>query len=85
MNKKSLIGNFLLILAAFIWGCAFVAQSIGMDFVRPFTFNGIRSLLAGIVLLTVIFIFEQIQKKKVLSKILKLIQLRLLLQKQMMI
>lgn len=63
MNKKSLIGNFLLILAAFIWGCAFVAQSIGMDFVRPFTFNGIRSLLAGIVLLPVIFTFEQTQKK----------------------
>ena len=29
--------NFLLLLTAFIWGCAFVAQSAGMDYVGPFT------------------------------------------------
>ncbi len=63
MNQKSLIGNLMLTLAALIWGCAFVAQSVGMDYVRPLTFNGIRSLLAGIVLLPVIFLFEKAQKK----------------------
>lgn len=29
----------MLILTAFIWGTAFVAQSVGMDYLGPFTFN----------------------------------------------
>lgn len=37
----------LLFMAAFIWGTAFVAQSVGMDYVGPFTFNGIRSLIGS--------------------------------------
>lgn len=41
----------LLALTAFIWGVAFVAQSVGMDYVGPFTFNAVRSLLGGLVLL----------------------------------
>ena len=40
----------LLFLAAFIWGVAFVAQSMGMEYVGPFTFNGSRFLLGGLVL-----------------------------------
>ncbi len=63
MNKKSLIGSLMLATAAFIWGCAFVAQSVGMDYVKPFTFNGIRSLIAGIVLIPVAILFDNIQKK----------------------
>lgn len=47
----------LLFLAATIWGVAFVAQSVGMDYVGPFTFNGVRSLLGAAVLLPVIGIF----------------------------
>lgn len=38
MNGK-LKYNFLLMLAALIWGSAFVAQSVGMDYLGPFTFN----------------------------------------------
>lgn len=34
-----------LLMAATIWGVAFVAQSVGMDYVGPFTFNGIRCLI----------------------------------------
>ena len=41
----------LLILTAFIWGTAFVAQSSGMDFMGPFTFNGIRNLIGAAALL----------------------------------
>ncbi len=41
MSKK-LRGNLLLLLTALIWGSAFVAQSAGMDYVQPFTYNGIR-------------------------------------------
>lgn len=43
--------NLLLGLAAFIWGIAFVAQSVGMDYVGPFTFNAARFLIGGLVLL----------------------------------
>lgn len=43
--------NLLLGLAAFIWGVAFVAQSVGMEYVKAFTFNGCRFLIGGVVLL----------------------------------
>ena len=41
---------FLLLLAAFIWGLAFVSQSKGMDYMGPLTFNGVRSLIGAFVL-----------------------------------
>ena len=63
MNKEWL-GNLLLITAALIWGCAFVAQSIGMDYVEPFTFTAVRSILGALALLPFIFIFDRINKKK---------------------
>ncbi len=51
---KAKKGNLMLLAAALIWGCAFVAQSVGMDYVGPFTFLGIRFLLAGAALVPVI-------------------------------
>lgn len=45
---KRMRGNVLLLLAAFIWGLSFVAQSEGMKYIGPFAFIGIRSMLAGI-------------------------------------
>lgn len=39
-----------LLLAAFIWGMAFVSQSKGMDYMGPLTFNGVRSLIGAAVL-----------------------------------
>lgn len=47
----------LLLLTATIWGVSFVAQSVGMEYVEPFTFNGIRSIIGGVVLLPVIALF----------------------------
>ena len=61
-NKKRIIGPILLISAAMIWGLSFVAQKQGMEYVDGFTFNGIRSLLGGIVLLPII-IFRSIKNK----------------------
>ena len=52
---------FLLFTAAFIWGIAFVAQSSAAEFIRPFTFNGIRCLIGGITLLPLVLF---IQSKK---------------------
>lgn len=48
----------MLLLTAFIWGSAFVAQSTGMDYLRPFTFNGVRSLIGGVVLLPVLLFWR---------------------------
>lgn len=50
----------LLLLTAAIWGVAFVAQSVGMDYVGPFTFNTVRSLLGGSVLIPCIVLLKRI-------------------------
>ncbi len=49
--KKQLYGSIMLLFAALLWGVAFAAQSKGMDYVGPFTFNGARSFLGVAVLL----------------------------------
>lgn len=46
--------NFLLLLAAAIWGLAFVAQRVGMDYLGPFTFNGVRFALGSLSLIPLI-------------------------------
>ncbi len=46
---------FLLFLAAFVWGVAFVSQSKGMEYMKPFTFTASRNILAVIALMPVIF------------------------------
>lgn len=56
MNKGSLKNSLLLFLAAFIWGVAFVSQSKGMEYMGPFTFNGVRSLIGSAVLIPVILV-----------------------------
>ena len=54
--------NILLVLTALIWGCACVAQSVGMDYVGPFTFNMARFLIGAIVLLPVIWFMDRQRK-----------------------
>ncbi len=50
--------GIMLLLTAAIWGVAFVAQSVGMDYVEPFTFNAVRSIIGGLVLIPVIFLLN---------------------------
>ena len=50
----------LLLLAAIIWGFAFVAQKAGMEFIEPFAFNGIRFALGAISLLPLLFFQKQL-------------------------
>ncbi len=64
MRKVKWKNIILLLLAAFIWGVAFVAQSVGMDYVEPFTFNGIRCLLGGVVLMPCIYFFDRFKSQK---------------------
>ena len=54
---------FMLILTAFIWGTAFVAQSVGMDYLGPFTFNGVRSLIGGVALIPCILLLQKLNDK----------------------
>ena len=63
-KKNTLIGNLMLLIAALVWGCAFVAQSEGMKYVEPLTFNGIRMLLGGLSLLPVIAVKDRLEKRR---------------------
>lgn len=64
---KQMKNNVMLLLTALIWGCAFVAQSVGMDYVGPFTFNCVRSILGSIVLVPVIFLMDHLKRKSGMS------------------
>ena len=64
MKKATLRSSFLLFLAAFIWGVAFVAQSVGMDYMGPFSFNGARFLMGSVVLIPLIVINRKKNKAK---------------------
>ncbi len=59
---KNLKYSLLIVLAAFIWGSAFVAQSVGMNYIGPFTFGMARFYIGSIVLIPVILISDRINK-----------------------
>lgn len=63
-KKGQLKGGIFLILAAVIWGLSFVAQSEGLEVIGTLTFNGIRMIMGGTVLLPVIAIMSGVQKSK---------------------
>ena len=67
MKTGQMKNSLLLLLTAFIWGVAFVAQSVGGEAVGCFTFNGVRSLIGALVLIPVIFLLDG-QKKKELGE-----------------
>lgn len=54
----------ILLLTATIWGVAFVAQSAGMEYVGGFTFNCIRSLIGGLVLIPCVFLLNKLKMKE---------------------
>jgi drug/metabolite transporter (DMT)-like permease len=60
--KNKLRGSLSLAFATIIWGSAFIAQSVGMDYIGPITFQAARCGLGAIFLLPVIFIFDQDKK-----------------------
>ncbi len=68
MKKQQIRSSFLLLLTAVIWGSAFVAQSVGMDYVGPFTFNAVRSLIGGIVLIPCIYFLNRGKEKEKIQK-----------------
>lgn len=63
-QKTQFKGVFMLLLTAFIWGTSFVAQSVGIESVEAFTFNGIRTLMGACVLLPFILVRDKIAARK---------------------
>lgn len=63
MKVNTKRNSFLLFLTACIWGLAFVSQSKGMEYMDPFTFNGVRSLLGAGSLLVFLLIRSKITGK----------------------
>lgn len=61
--------GLLLLLTATIWGVAFVAQSVGMDYMGPMTFNCVRCLMGGLVLLPLIWLFDRKKKQGAASPV----------------
>lgn len=64
MSAKYSKNFILLFITAVILGVAFVAQSAGMDYVGPYTFNAVRCLLGGIVLIPCVFFLTRSAKKE---------------------
>ena len=64
MDKMKIRNSLLLLLTAAIWGVAFVAQSVGMEYVGPLTFNCVRSLLGGLVLIPCIWFLGRLEKQR---------------------
>ncbi len=60
--KRQLRGSIALIIATIIWGSTFVAQSVGMDHVGPFTFQAIRCALGALILVPIVWIVDRIKK-----------------------
>ena len=59
MKSQEMRSNMLLMLTAAIWGFAFVAQRLGMQYVGAFTFNGVRFALGSISLIPLIIYFRR--------------------------
>ena len=57
--KKTIGSSAILLLTAFIWGLAFVAQTKGASYMDTFTFNASRFLLGAVSLLPVALLFEK--------------------------
>lgn len=64
MKKTQMRNSLLLLLTAVIWGVAFVAQSVGMDYVGAFTFNCVRSIIGGLVLIPCIVFLKNLKYKE---------------------
>ncbi len=57
--SKQMRSNILLLITAFIWGSAFVAQVKGVDYLSAYAFNGVRSIIGGLGLIPVIYFLDR--------------------------
>lgn len=61
---KNIKGSIILLLAALIWGTAFVAQTSGSELVPAFTFNASRSFIGAAFLWGMHYLFDAYRQKK---------------------
>lgn len=64
MRSNKLRQTLCPILAALIWGTAFVAQSVGADYIGAFTFTAIRSFIGSIALLVALLVIKRFRKSE---------------------
>jgi drug/metabolite transporter (DMT)-like permease len=62
-RTRAIRSTFILTGTAFIWGMAFVAQRVGMEFVGPFLFTGMRMLLGALTLLVTLVIVGLLERR----------------------
>lgn len=68
MKSRNLLSSVLLLMAAVIWGLAFVAQNGLAKTIEPFTVNAVRSFIASFALIPVAFFIRRMNGKKLLEK-----------------
>lgn len=68
--SKTLLADFSLLIVAFIWGITFVLVQDAIQFLDPFSFNGIRFTIAALFLIIWLCLFERKQIVKWDKKIL---------------
>ncbi len=64
MSKINWKNPLMLLTTAIIWGVAFVAQSVGMEYIGPFTFNFVRNMIGGFVLIPCIWFLNKWKAKE---------------------
>lgn len=69
MKQTSPRSVVMLLATAMIWGSAFVAQSVSMKQIGPFTFNTVRSLLAGVCLLPAVLLLDRMRGEEERAKL----------------
>lgn len=60
-ETRQLRGGAMLMLTALIWGTAFVAQSVGMDYLGPCAFTAVRNFIGCVALLPVIALASRLR------------------------
>ena len=65
--NKNLVSVICAISCSFLWGTAFIAQDMGMDYIGPFSFSAGRMFLGFIALIPffLFFEFKKIKEKKI--------------------
>lgn len=71
MNKFVVRQSLILFMAATVWGVAFVAQSVGMDYVGPYTFIAVRNIVALAVLIPCAIFMDKGRKKGIQRRVIK--------------
>jgi drug/metabolite transporter (DMT)-like permease len=67
--KKNIMADLSLLLVTVIWGTTFVLVQNAIDFLEPFSFNGIRFLSAALLLFLCLILFDKKQLKQINLKL----------------